>query len=198
MHIKTKVLRDEGYGEALFGMGLSHGLTTQHACHDSLPDHVKERLHAVSLKLCGKGGGHDKFLESMQVWLDVTAPLYWWKQADAYRISTKQRASTMHTLIKDVEARMDAYGIEGVLGLFEDGSCSLETAEGIVKAIADGLSLYKIHAMLPGGFIQRGVWCMNYQTLRNVIKQRRNHALPHWGLFCSDVKAGVKHPEYLP
>jgi len=52
-------------------------------------------------KLYNKDGGHNKFLEMIYVWLDVIAPRYWWQEADTYRISTKQSASTMHTLHKE-------------------------------------------------------------------------------------------------
>ncbi len=69
--MKVTVLEESGYQHALLGLSLSRGITLEHA------DRVAQRL-------AGKDGGHNKFLESIAVWMDITAPRYWWQQFDTY------------------------------------------------------------------------------------------------------------------
>jgi hypothetical protein len=58
--------------------------------------------------------------------------------------------------------------------------------------------LLKIKTTLPEGFLQRRIWVMSYKTLKNVIIQRYNHRLPHWKIFCDQLKRQLDHPELLP
>ena len=95
--MRVRIISEHGYSEALFGLGLSHGVTSGESPHDF----NIARMERVALKLAGKGGGHDKFLRQIAVWLDITAPLYWWKEFDTYKVgTTAQSESTMHTLLK--------------------------------------------------------------------------------------------------
>ena len=97
--MKTTILSEYGFHEALLGMGLSHGKTSGITSLWDIRDDasLKER----ALKLAGLGSGHDKFLRMIVVTLDITAPLYWWKQFDTYKVGTvAQSESTMHTLMK--------------------------------------------------------------------------------------------------
>jgi hypothetical protein len=86
--LKIKLLSEHGYNEAILGLSLSYNTTT------------KKAMETAEL-LAKLDGGHNKFLESICVWLDITAPRYWWQQFDTYRIGvTKQSESTMHTLLR--------------------------------------------------------------------------------------------------
>lgn len=67
--MQVKILREAGYEEAILGLSLSKGATI-------------ERAKEVAVQLAPKDGGHNKLLESIQAWLDVTAPRYWWQEAD--------------------------------------------------------------------------------------------------------------------
>ena len=87
MGIIVNKLEEAGYQSALFGLSLNKNQPLE-----NMPD--------VAKKLCNKSGGHNKFLESIIIWLDVTAPRYWWQDADTYRLSTKQSQSTNHTILK--------------------------------------------------------------------------------------------------
>ena len=79
--MKVEILKEAGYDEALLGLSLSYGTTI-------------ERAEEVAKKIASKNGGHNKFLESIIMWIDVTAPRYWWSQMDTYRMMTKQSQST--------------------------------------------------------------------------------------------------------
>lgn len=176
--ISVKVLNESGYDEAMLGLSLSYQAPA-------------DRMSAVALRLKDKNLGHNKFLRMMVVWLDVTGPRYWWQEADTYAVgTTKQSESTMHTLVKSIHA------VDALNDLFEPGSLNPQTAMGLIQA-ADQNDVAAVKRLLPEGFLQRRIWMVNYQVLRNIIAQRSNHRLPHWKEFCTCVKAQVAHPEFL-
>lgn len=173
--MKVKILDEQGHEHAMLGLSLSYRQPVS-------------KMPAVARRLAGRDDGHNKFLESIVVWLDVTAPRYWWQQMDTYRIGvTKQSESTMHTLMKekitqdDFENPVD----ERILSI-------------INELIAGGpKGLQEVKNLLPEGFLQRRVICTNYKALRHVIKQRRSHRLAEWKQFINEVMAQVRYPEYL-
>lgn len=179
--IEVRVDHEAGYSQAIKGLSYSYQV------------HDHELSSRVAERLCGKDGGHNKFLESIMLWLDVRAPRYWWQEADTYRVgSTKQSKSTMHTIIKQIKS--DPAKIDE---LFEYDSLGIDQRNRIISA-AQANDLLLVKRLLPEGFIQRREWVINYKTLRNIILQRRNHRLPHWQLFIADVLKQVEHPELLP
>ena len=87
--MEIRIMKEAGYWEAIEGLSLSYNTS-------------EVRAIRAAYRLCSKDGGHNKFLESIQVWIDITAPRYWWQQFDTYRIGvTKQSESTMHTLMRE-------------------------------------------------------------------------------------------------
>ena len=83
--MNVTVLNEAGYQEALLGLSLSY-------------EQSLDKMPAVAERLAQRDNGHNKFLESIVVWLDVIAPRYWWQEFDTYRIGvSKQSSSTMHT-----------------------------------------------------------------------------------------------------
>ena len=186
-YIKVEKVSEAGYEAAL--LGLAHNKKQE-----------AEKMTVVAEKLSGMDGGHNKFLESMIVWLDVRAPRYWWQEADTYRLSTRQSESTMHTLTKELLAvdMDDASSVAAFIAdNFEPNSCSPETLKWIHEA-AQQKDIIEIKKKLPEGFLQKRLWCMSYKTLRNVILQRRTHRLPHWKEFIRQTLATLDHPELLP
>lgn len=144
-----------------------------------------ESMPAVAQKLFCCDNGENKFLESMVVWLDITAPRFWWSQADTYRSGiTKQSGSTMHSILKR----------ELTQGDFEQ-PISDETLKHINLAIFAKF-LDTVKNELPEGYLQRRVVCTNYKTLRNMVFQRANHRLKQWHIFIDALKS-LEHPEFL-
>jgi hypothetical protein len=163
--MKIKLLKKAGYKEAMLGLSLSFGTTI-------------EKAEDVAETLKYKDGGHNKFLESIYIWLDITAPRYWWQEADTYRISTKQSESTMHTLHKRLLSQDD---FEYPIYLM-----TLNRLNGLLTIYQQDKSIENLVALkneLPEGFLQRRIWVMNLKTARNIIVQRRKHKLPQWQEF---------------
>ena len=169
--ITVKVLREAGHEEALLGMSLSHG-----TCKDRA---------ARAARLAPKQGGHNKFLESIILWLDVRAARYWWQQADTYRVATKQSESTMHTILKrplmqgDFARLIHQPTLDRLNGLLQDQRFE------------------QLKNELPEGFLQRRIWCMSYKTLQNICMQRQHHRLREWPEFVQQVLEQIERPEYI-
>lgn len=160
-------------------------------------------MRAVAKKLAFMGPGHNKFLESIYLWLEVRSPRYWWQEADTYRISTKQSESTMHTLINEIkDFEIGDVSRQGPRAIylrqnFEPGSICVEQFDSLIQHAKDG-DIINTKKMLPEGFLQRRLWVINYQCFRNIILQRRTHKLPLWPRFIESLLDQVDHPELLP
>ena len=115
--------------DAMLGLGLSYG-TTSYMTLKTLMKHtdVFNSLISLAKKLAWKQGGHNKFLETITLCLDITAPRYWWQEFDTYRVGvTKQSESTMHTIINKPFETID----------FESG-CPIEVLK-LLNTIREGL-----------------------------------------------------------
>jgi len=177
----VQIVDEAGYEAALVGLG-----------YNKKQD---KNMTGVAAKLSKIDGGHNKFLESIYVWISVNAPRYWWQEADTHRISTKQSESTMHTLVKEMSNAIDIDAFENPEAINEQTVYALNEALKIEDPIK---KLVLLKQLLPECFLQKRMWCMNYKTLRNIVLQRRSHRLPHWKKFCGAVIDQVKHPELLP
>ena len=173
MGIIVNKLEEAGYQSALFGLSLNKNQPLE-----NMPD--------VAKKLCNKSGGHNKFLESIIIWLDVTAPRYWWQDADTYRLSTKQSQSTNHTILKRPLCKED----------FEDCAIS-DSYLNELNAYVDSKNFLTLKKKLPEGFLQRREWCMSYKTFLNIVQQRKNHMLPQWRSFIDQVIEQMDHKELV-
>jgi len=153
------VLREAGCDEAMLGISLSYNQTVV-------------RARAIAKKLAMKDGGHNKFLESIVVWIDIVAPRYWWQEFDTYRVGvTKQSESTMHTLMK---RQLDQNDFANTI----PGSILI-----ILNKLISINKLKKAKSLLPESFLQRRIVCTNYKALRHMISQRKGHKLQEWQDF---------------
>lgn len=171
--MRVKILSEHGYDEAMLGLSLSYNQPI-------------EKMENVAIRLAPKDGGHNKFLESIFVWVDIVAPRYWWQQFDAYRIGvTKQSESTMHTLVKrpltqnDFSEVIPAWYMDYLNNLIEEKR------------------FFILKSCLPEGFLQRRIVCLNYKSIRHIMKQRGLHKLFEWREFCLAMVNGLKHGELI-
>lgn len=184
--MQVTILEEHGYDAALKGMAYS--FKDRAADVDTWWDAQRDRATKRAPRLAPKDGGHNKFLESIQVWIDIEACRAFWSEFDTYRVgTTKQSESTMHTLSRRGPLPED----------FEEG-----THWKVIDAFTDVWLHAKgdINALkmnLPEGFLQRRVVCTNYKVLRNILAQREGHRLKWWGVFCSEVMKQAEHPEFL-
>lgn len=184
--MKVKILKEEGYDLALRGMAYSY--KDRALDPDVWWEGQRERAQARAPKLAPMGGGHDKFLRQMMLWIDVEAPRCWWSEFDTYKVGTVASSeSTMHTLSKRAPTLYD----------FEHGTNSrtIEAFFDVWREAKGDITTLKMN--LPEGFLQRRLVTMNYANLRNIIAQREGHRLKQWAIFIDEVRRQVQHPEFL-
>ena len=142
---------------------------------------------ALMRRLAKAGSDHRKFLRQLPVIMDVTAPLYFWKEADQYKVGTVTNScSTMHTLHKrDLTA--DDFSCEycpGVIGGV------IETINGWRKRYIetnDKKYWYAMIQLLPESFNQTRTLSCNYEVLWNMYCARKSHKLNEWVQFCQTI-----------
>lgn len=146
--------------------------------------------YALMKNLRNAGTDHRKFMRMITVYLDITAPLYWWKEFDTYKVGTVANScSTMHKI----------HSKEFTL---EDFSCEkLYDPLGDLRPIIDRLNVYReryletkdkndwwqMIQLLPTSYNQKRTVMLNYEVLANIYKSRRNHKLDEWHTFCDWV-----------
>ena len=173
-------LEEAGYMSAMEGMALSHKVSVKRAIE-------------VAGTLYRKDGGHNKFLESIIVWMKIQAPRFWWAEADTYRVGmTKQSESTIHTITKrDLTQDDFSYPIPNKM---------LEDLNGLINLYRTSAS-HEVFGLiknnLPEGFLQKRIMCTNYKTLRNMTQQRKGHKLVEWKEFIYQLQKQLKRVELI-
>jgi hypothetical protein len=177
--IEVKIIEEAGYHPAIDGLLLNKKQDN------------RERCWVVAKKLAPKDYGHNKFLEMLDVWVEVKAPRYWWQEADTYRLTVKSSESTMHTLIKGIKGG----GFDSTH--FECRDVSASEIRTIRHRVGRDEPIEKIKRILPEGFMQTRVWKLNYKNIRNIMIQRGQHKLPHWRYLCQFLKDNLRHRELV-
>lgn len=159
------------------------------SCYDKDGNYVLgENDLGLAKRLCKAGSDHRKFIRQILVSVDITAPLYWWKEFDTYKVATVANStSTMH--------KVHSKPFE-----FEDFSCDHLTESGLkaLKVLLEYLEdcrikfietkdksyWYDIIQLLPESYNQTRTVTMNYENLLNMYFARRNHKLEEWHTYC--------------
>ena len=142
--------------------------------------------------LANFGADDGKFLRMIHVKLDVTAPLYWWKEADQYKVGTvTDSCSTMHK-IHAKEFTMDDFSHEHLEDFFLDGLIKtiklLNTARNRFLCAKDKDCWWQMIQLLPSSYNQRRTWDLNYAVLRNIYHARKGHRLDEWHTLCDWIE----------
>lgn len=165
----------------------------------------------ADMKLCKnliKAGSPDrKFLRMIHVQADVTAPLYWWKEYDTYKVGTVANScSTMHTIHKK-EFTLDDFSKEHI-GLTPNCEPMFADAlEYVIMALNEARHCYldtkdktfwwQMIQLLPSSFNQMRTIDLDYETLYSIYHQRRNHKLDEWREFCKWIETLPYMKEFL-
>lgn len=135
---------------------------------------------------------HRKFIRQIMVSVDITAPLYWWKEYDTYKVGTVANStSTMHRIhSKPFEVNDFSHdhltdnGMRILENLIEElENIRLDFVETKNKAL-----WYDIIELLPSSYNQMRTCTLNYETLVNIYRSRKNHKLTEWREFCEWIK----------
>lgn len=197
------------------------------ACHTCRADrnHCKSRMENkefvvgyddmnLMTRLRNAGTDHRKFMRMIAVYLDITAPLYWWKEFDTYKVGTVANScSTMHK-IADKKFTLEDFSCEHILESKDvnhpDNSCCnwnwegceiiapidileetinmLNKARKMFLETKDKKYWWQLIQLLPSSYNQRRTIMLNYEVLANIYKSRRNHKLDEWHTFCDWIE----------
>ena len=149
--------------------------------------------HDLMTKLAAAGSVHAKYRRMIPVWFTVTAPLYWWKEFDTYKVGTVANScSTMHK-IHSKEFTLDDFSHER-LDPFE-----LNFLRLIIKNLNINRNLFvsegnKQHwenmiQLLPSSYNQKRTIMLNYEVLVGIYRDRKNHKLDEWHVFCDWISS---------
>lgn len=145
-------------------------------------------------KLASAGTDHGKFMRMIHVQCDVTAPLYWWKEADQYKVGTvTDSCSTMHKIhAKEfaIEDFSDEHLETGWLACLDDTIIPLlNRARTKFIETKDKRYWWQMIQLLPSSYNQLRTWDLNYAVLQNIYHARRNHKLDEWHTFCDWIES---------
>lgn len=149
-------------------------------------------------RLRNAGTDHRKFMRMITVYVDITAPLYWWKEFDTYKVGTVANScSTMHK-IADKEFTLEDFSTEHLFNRYGDPSMNLnyggkhpiDMMNDLIRTLnhfrhwyletKDKKYWWQMIQLLPSSYNQKRTVMMNYEVLANIYKSRRNHKLDEW------------------
>ena len=179
---------------------------------EKIPDKFKlgPDDHSLMQRLANAGTDHRKFMRMMPVYVRITAPLYWWKEFDTYKVGTVANScSTMHK-IQAKEFTLEDFSYEHLMNV--PGECVLPPL-AVLKTTIDTLNTYRklylgtsspdgsigipenrkdiwwqMIQLLPSSYNQTRNVMVNYEVLANIYKSRKDHKLDEWRNFCKWIE----------
>lgn len=174
---------------------------------------IGENDHDLMMRLVNGGPVHAKFRRMITVYVDITAPLYWWKEFDTYKVGTVANScSTMHKIhakeftLEDFSCDhlMDNCGLE--IEFTNEGGCTDQSLCGfddILRITVDALNFareqyiitgekcywWQMIQLLPTSYNQKRTVMLNYEVLANIYEWRKNHKLDEWREFCQWIES---------
>ena len=150
-------------------------------------------------RLRNAGTDHRKFMRMITVYLDITAPLYWWKEFDTYKVGTVANScSTMHK-IHAKEFTLEDFSHEHLIDDKSAEVLGLEYLEFLIGGLnkhrkqyletKDKKYWWQMIQLLPTSYNQKRTVMLNYEVLANIYKSRKNHKLDEWHEFCEWIES---------
>lgn len=187
-----------------------------HAGHENMGTgneyfHLGENDRSLMQRLSNAGTDHRKFMRMMPVYMRITAPLYWWKEFDTYKVGTVANScSTMHRLThKPFEVsdfsfeHLDVYALEilnniiRVLNTYRDLYVNYESNAFEIENWPSKKDIWwQMIQLLPSSYNQTRNVMLNYEVLANIYKSRKDHKLDEWRAFCRLIKT-LPHAELI-
>lgn len=207
---------DSGWFSSEDDMGVDYVQYNSHSDPSELY-FIGQNDYDLMKRLRNAGTDHRKFMRMITVYVDVTAPLYWWKEFDTYKVGTVANScSTMHK-IHAKEFTLEDFSYEHLLDgrgfklVYDDCTLDLDrevdfhlrmASRQLLELIINTLNYYRkifletkdkkywwqLIQLLPSSYNQRRTVMLNYEVLANIYKSRRHHKLDEWHLFCDWIE----------
>ena len=163
---------------------------------------IGENDHKLMMSLAKGGPVHAKYRRMITVYVDITAPLYWWKEFDTYKVGTVANScSTMHKIhakeftAEDFSCEHLFDDVEGIdtkdwyYDTFLSVIDSLNTAREAYLASREKRYWWQMIQLLPSSYNQTRTVMLNYEVLVGIYRWRRNHKLDEWHTFCDWIES---------
>ena len=172
-----------------------HKSTDYPACYSRFD--IGPNDYALMMNLANGGPVHAKYRRMIVVYVDITAPLYWWKEFDTYKVGTVANScSTMHKIHTKRFERED-FSIEHLENC--DEHHWMVCMDNVISALnvsrekyietKDKKYWWQMIQLLPSSYNQRRTVMLNYEVLVNIYKSRKNHKLDEWHTFCDWIES---------
>lgn len=159
---------------------------------------IGEKDYGLMTRLCKAGSDHRKFMRQIMVSLDITAPFYWWKEFDTYKVGTVANScSTMHKLTYK-EFELSDFSHEKLKSRMGESFESLDCLIMLIDFLNEKREEYlktndksvwdEIVQLLPTSYNQKRTVTLNYEVLRNIYHARKNHKLAEWHILCDWIE----------
>lgn len=175
------------------------------SCEGNCPVFIGPNDHSLMMILRNTGTDHRKFMRMITVYADITAPLYWWKEFDTYKVGTVANScSTMHK-IHEKEFYEEDFSFERLESGYEEykgddamytAYCSMQNTISALNRLRYMYNITKnkkywdaIIQLLPSSYNQKRTVMLNYEVLANMYKSRKNHKLDEWHTFCDWIES---------
>ena len=179
--------------------------------------------HELMMRLAKNGPVHAKYRRMITVYVDITAPLYWWKEFDTYKVGTVANScSTMHK-IHEKEFSVEDFSCERLFGNYicgevaDDPFCSIDLVNDLASPFdilttviamlnkardlyiktKDKLYWWQMIQLLPSSYNQKRTVMLNYEVLNNIYESRKNHKLKEWREFCKWIEEELPYNELI-
>lgn len=177
-------------------------------CHSETGLYLGPNDHQLMMSLAKGGPVHAKYRRMITVYLDITAPLYWWKEFDTYKVGTVANScSTMHK-IHAKEFTLDDFSCEHLMKNsdyalpYVSDELYMYDFQSHLGSVIDALNFarrqflatkekqwwWQMIQLLPTSYNQKRTVMLNYEVLHNIYHSRRNHKLDEWHVFCDWIE----------
>ena len=197
--IKIENIDVYGFGAAIRGArNPMNSWDRMDSCYNNGEFEIGENDYKLLKNLTIAGPEHRKWNRMVTVTMDITAPLYWWKEYDTYKVGTVANScSTMHK-IQAKKFEMSDFSVEHLRSL------------RVMHEIIDELNFYRdkfnkdkkkedwweMIQLLPTSYNQKRTVHLNYEVLGTIYHQRRHHKLDEWHVFCDTIKT-LPYSEFI-
>ena len=194
-------------------------------CDRSTPCVMEQKVvlgpndHDLMMRLAKGGPVHAKYRRMITVYVDITAPLYWWKEFDTYKVGTVANScSTMHKIAAK-EFTLEDFSCEHLMDNAMADAFQQKSPLDILYATIDMLNLcrnkyletkdkqywWQMIQLLPSSYNQKRTVMLNYEVLTGIYQSRKNHKLDEWHVFCdwivdlpySEIITGMSESEKM-
>ena len=175
-------------------------------CEGNCKVNIGLRDHDLMMRLRNAGSDHRKFMRMITVYMDITAPLYWWKEFDTYKVGTVANScSTMHK-IHEKEFTLDDFSCEHLIDDVTGHPTPLKVLHSVIDMLnvcrecylntKNKIDWWQMIQLLPSSYNQKRTVMLNYEVLANIYKSRKEHKLDEWRELCKWIE-GLPYSEII-